>query len=125
MVIIIIILKNCDLNIFMFFDTDFAFKKPAKQSSTTPQEPGTNKTYRAINAVSRKESLINCRTTHTMSKTEQEEEPWWKVDLHGYFSVMYVEIVSPFENKGFFYDRHYDRENRKFSCTLKSSPAVL
>ena len=108
----------------MFFDTDFAFKKPAKQSSTT-QVHGTKKTYWAINAVSRKESFINCRTTHTMSKTEQEEAPWWKVDLQGYFSVMYVEIISPFEHKGFLYDRHYDRENRKFRCTLKSSPAVL
>ena len=125
MVINIFILNNCDLNIFMFSDTDFAFKKPAKQSSTTPQVPGTNTTYRAINAVSRKESLINCRTTNTMSKTEQEEEPWWKVDLQGNFSVMYVEIMSPFEHKGFLYDIHYDRENRKFTCTLKSSPAVL
>ena len=94
--------------------TDYAFNKPADQSSTYRPE-GNPDMYVAGNAV--KETIGDCGD-RGITHTENEEYPLWKVDLKGHVMVTEVSVKPRKLNKGEC--NNYNPNNYNYSTKLNT-----
>ena len=93
--------------------TDYAFNKPADQSSTHRPKNTPNR-FAAGNAVKETGDCVNWGITHT----KNEDYPWWKVDLKGHVMVSEVSVKPRKLDKGTC--NTYNPNNYNYSTKLNT-----